>query len=158
MTQTQVSKMAQYSVSLMCLTSIHHIYGAIIYGTPWRLHILMLSIPVIVLTLLFRWLLLKKENKYSWALKGFCMFITLVASVGMIGVYEGLYNHALKNILFFGGASHEILQAMFPAPIYEMPNDLIFEFTGVMQGLIVVPMIVLLTKLSAFVFKKRQAV
>ena len=153
MTQTQVSKMAWHSIALMSLTSIHHVYGAIIYSTPWRLHILMLSIPVTALTLLLKLYFFKKKGKYRWAFKSAFLFITLVPSIGMIGVYEGLYNHVLKNILFFSGASQETLQSMFPAPMYEMPNDFIFEVTGVMQGLIVVPMIVLLMKQRTFSFK-----
>lgn len=153
MTQTQVSKTAWHSIALMSLTSIHHVYGAIIYSTPWRLHILMLSIPVTALTLLLKLYFFKKKGKYRWVFKSAFLFITLVPSIGMIGVYEGLYNHVLKNILFFSGASQETLQLMFPAPMYEMPNDFIFEVTGVMQGLIVVPMIVLLMKQRAFPFK-----
>lgn len=153
MTQTQVSKMAWHSIALMSLTSIHHVYGAIIYSTPWRLHILMLSIPVTALTLLLKLYFFKKKGKYRWVFKSAFLFITLVPSIGMIGVYEGLYNHVLKNILFFSGASQETLQSMFPAPMYEMPNDFIFEVTGVMQGLIVVPMIVLLMKQRTFSFK-----
>ena len=153
MTQTQVSKMAWHSIALMSLTSIHHVYGAIIYSTPWRLHILMLSIPVTALTLLLKLYFFKKKGKYIWVFKSAFLFITLVPSIGMIGVYEGLYNHVLKNILFFSGASQETLQSMFPAPMYEMPNDFIFEVTGVMQGLIVVPMIVLLMKQRTFSFK-----
>ncbi len=153
MTQTQVSKMAWHSIALMSLTSIHHVYGAIIYSTPWRLHILMLSIPVTALTLLLKLYFFKKKGKYRWAFKSAFLFVTLVPSIGMIGVYEGLYNHVLKNILFFSGASQETLQSMFPAPMYEMPNDFIFEVTGVMQGLIVVPMIVLLMKQRTFSFK-----
>jgi hypothetical protein len=155
MTQTHVSRIALYIVALMTLTSIHHIYGALIYDTPWRLHVLMLSIPVIVITVLLRWRLEKNENQYRLALNVLFILITLVPSFGMIGVFEGLYNHVLKNILFFGGASRDTLQSMFPAPTYEMPNDFIFELTGVIQGLIVVPMIVLLTKLL-IVFKKHQ--
>ena len=77
---------------------------------------------------------------------GIFMFVTLVPSIGMIGVFEGLYNHILKNAFFFAGASGNTLQLMFPPPTYEMPNDFLFEFTGVLQGFIAVPMIVLLTR------------
>ena len=157
MTQNQVSKIAWYSVALMSLTSIHHIYGAMIYSTPWRLHVLLLSIPVIALSLLLKSVLLKEESKYKGPLKSVFLFITLVPSIGMIGIFEGLYNHVLKNIFFFMGASQETLQSMFPAPTYEMPNDLIFEITGVAQGLMVVPMIILLTRLLPSIFKRRQA-
>jgi hypothetical protein len=158
MTQTQVTKIAWYSIVLMILTSIHHVYGAIIYSTPWRLHVLIISIPVIALTLLLRWLLFKNESKYRWFLTGFFILITLVPSIGMIGIFEGLYNHVLKNIFFFSGASQNTLQSMFPAPKYEMPNDFIFELTGVLQGFIVVPMIVILTRLASSLVIGKQIV
>ena len=36
---------------------------------------------------------------------------------------------------------------MFPAPTYEMPDDLFFEVSGVLQGIIVIPMVVQFVKL-----------
>src|SRR3546814_15643418 len=49
--------------------------------------------------------------------------IILVPSIALIGVYEGIYNHLLKNILFFSGADRSLIASLFPAPKYEMPND-----------------------------------
>jgi hypothetical protein len=74
----------------------------------------------------------------------------------MIGIFEGLYNHVLKNIFFFVSASKQTLQSLFPAPTYEMPNDLIFEITGGAQGLMVVPMIILFTRLLPSIYKRKQ--
>ncbi len=51
----------------------------------------------------------------------------------MIGFFEGGYNHLVKNILFFGGAHQATLHQLFPGPEYEMPNDLWFEVTGILQ-------------------------
>lgn len=62
METTEVTKVTRYSIALMAITSIHHAYGAYIYHTPWRLHVLMLSIPVIVLTMLLHRRLQKKED------------------------------------------------------------------------------------------------
>src|SRR5688572_31080207 len=100
MNQLQVSRIAWYSVALAVLTTIHHVYGAVLYQTPWRLHILMMSIPVIILTLIFRRQLTKKDSDNKcfafWAF----YFISLVPSLGFIGVFEGIYNHLFKNIMF----------------------------------------------------------
>jgi hypothetical protein len=158
MNQSRVSRIAWHSVVLAILTTIHHVYGAIIYNTPWRLHILMMSIPVIILTLVLEQQLRKKDGGDKcfkfWAF----YFISLVPSLGMIGVFEGIYNHLLKNIMFFGGAGDELLQTLFPAPTYEMPNDLLFEFTGVMQGVIATVMIKGMISLTISLFKERQVV
>lgn len=54
---------------------------------------------------------------------------------------------SLKNILFFSGTSTSTLQEMFPAPTYEMPNDLFFEVSGILQGFIVIPMGIQFAKL-----------
>ena len=146
MFKKQVTKLAWYSISLMVLTSIHHMYGASIYDTPWRLHVLFISIPVMGLTFFLNWLLVRDHSKSRQFVFRVFTLLTLVPSMGMIGIVEGLYNHALKNILFFGGAQTATLEFMFPAPTYEMPNDLIFEVTGILQGLFVVPLIACLSK------------
>jgi len=158
MNQLQVSRIAWYSVALAVLTTIHHVYGAVLYQTPWRLHILMMSIPLAVLTLILRRQLTKKDadNKsfMFWAF----YFITLVPSLGLIGIFEGIYNHLLKNIMFFGGVGDGFLQALFPAPTYEMPNDFLFEVTGVMQGMIAIVLIKQMYSVTISLFKLRQQV
>lgn len=141
MNQSRVSKITAYTVAMMITTSIHHAYGAVVYHTPWRLHILMLSIPVLILTLvLYR--RVKKKEPYRRSLPHWIFFlITLIPSVGLIGIYEGLYNHILKNLLFFGGATNALLRQLFPPPTYEMPNNVFFEITGILQGILVWPLI-----------------
>lgn len=59
--------------------------------------------------------------------------LTLGLAVGMFGLFEGGYNHGVKLLLFFGGASPETMQRLFPPPTYEMPSDAFFETTGVLQ-------------------------
>lgn len=156
MNQIQVSRIAWYSVALAVLTTIHHVYGAVLYQTPWRLHILMMSLPIIILTMILRRQLTKKDadNKcfVFWAF----YTITLVPSLGFIGVFEGIYNHLFKNIMFFGGAGNGLLQTLFPAPTYEMPNDLLFEFTGVGQGFIAIVLIKHMYSLTITLFKLKQ--
>ena len=100
MNKKRVAKLAWYSIALMILTTIHHIYGAAIYNTPWRLHVLTISIPVAGLTFIVYWVLVRNRSKNRFL---FWLFIavTLLVSIGMFGVVEGIYNHGLKNILFF---------------------------------------------------------
>ena len=58
---------------------------------------------------------------------------TLLVPVGLIGFFEGGYNHGVKNVLYFGGLPRATLDQLFPPPRYEMPNDLWFEVTGILQ-------------------------
>jgi hypothetical protein len=153
MNQHRVTNICWYSTALMVLTSIHHIYGAVIYHTPWRLHVLMLSIPVIILTIVLYRVLRQKETINRSFVFWIFFLVTLVPSIGLIGLYEGVYNHMLKNVLFFGGVDRGTLLMLFPAPAYEMPNDLLFEITGVLQGLIVIPLIVKMIALILSLFK-----
>jgi hypothetical protein len=65
--------------------------------------------------------------------QGLFVLGTLGVAVVMIGTFEGLYNHVVKNLLYFGGASPALMMRLFPRPTYEMPNDVFFEITGVLQ-------------------------
>jgi hypothetical protein len=58
---------------------------------------------------------------------------TLIVPIGLIGGFEGAYNHVLKDVLFFAGLGTQQLATLFPPPRYEMPNDFLFEVTGVLQ-------------------------
>jgi hypothetical protein len=59
----------------------------------------------------------------------------------MIGLYEGMFNHLMKNLLYFLGLDRDTLLQLFPPPTYVMPNDFWFELTGIAQALITVPLI-----------------
>jgi hypothetical protein len=59
--------------------------------------------------------------------------LTLVIPVTAIGLFEGGYNHAVKDGLYLAGASPALMHRLFPPPAYELPNDLFFEVTGVQQ-------------------------
>jgi hypothetical protein len=61
------------------------------------------------------------------------MLVTLALPVLGVGLFEGGYNHALKVVLYFAGVSESALRLLFPAPTYELPNDVWFEVTGVLQ-------------------------
>ena len=136
-----IRKVAAYSNALMMLTSIHHIYGAWVYYTPWRLHVLALSIPVLIVN----WFLVRGAvSPFKFYM--FCL-VNFVISVILIGLYEGMFNHLMKNLLYFSGLDKNTLLKMFPPPTYVMPNDFWFELTGVTQALITVPLIYFSIKL-----------
>ena len=129
-----ISRAMLSSSAILLLTILHHFYGAVIYSTPWRTHVAFFAGPVLV-ALAVAWLINRSSPKLAVAPISKWAFVVLagVVSFGMFGLYEGGYNHLLKDILYFAGAPSAILLAMFPPPVYEMPNDFLFELSGVAQ-------------------------
>lgn len=122
------------SVSVMVLTLIHHAYGAIIYEAPFRLHVAFFAIPVILILLLAYRIYRNRSSSVSGKVAFWVfMVVTVLASIGMIGLYEGGYNHLAKNLLYFGGISQAMLDQLFPPPTYEVPDNFWFEATGILQ-------------------------
>ncbi len=120
--------------AVLLLTSVHHVYGAYAYNTPWRLHMVVIS----ALTAAGIAGLLAVLRRHSNDRLGAIVFwayvaVTLAIPVGPIGIYEGLYNHGAKNVLYFSGTPTDTMLRLFPPPTYELPNDLFFEVTGVLQ-------------------------
>ncbi len=149
-----IKSVSFYSNILMLLTSIHHIYGAIIYKTPWRLHVLMISIPVIFVTLLAERYLLKNQAGKQGVVFWIYWLVILVPSICLIGLFEGVYNHLMKDVVFYIGLDTETLLQMFPPPKYEMPNDLIFEATGIAQAIVVMILIGFFIKFTRNVLRE----
>lgn len=121
------------AVALMVLTSMHHAYGAFAFNTPWRMHIILIAAPVALLIVA---LLVVARATPSPRLRAtlvlLAIAVMLVFPAVMIGFYEGGYNHAVKNAVYFlfgEGAA----QSLFPGAMYEMPSDFIFEATGIGQ-------------------------
>ena len=121
------------SIFVLVLTSIHHVYGAIIYKTPWRMHVVYLTIPAAILIASFFSLAWRHRRKpFGRTAAWLGVALVLVFPVGLIGIYEGGYNHVVKNVLYFGGAT-DLVSHLFPPPDYELPNNVFFELTGIAQ-------------------------
>ena len=118
------------------MTTVHHVYGAYLYDTPWRLHVMAFSIPILV----FNWFVQNRRIVNGVVFYAFCIANALVTLI-LIGIVEGVYNQLLKNILFFAKVNTEKLVYLFPTTKYVMPNDFLFEFTVILQALIVFPLI-----------------
>ena len=135
LSETQLAKrVLASSVAVFTLTSIHHSYGAYVYDTPWRLHAVMVSGAV---TLLMAGLLRVSQfsgapRRANAATYAFVVMGSLVMFVGF-GMFEGGYNHLVKDILYFSNVSPELMRQLYPAGRYELPNDSFFEITGVLQ-------------------------
>jgi hypothetical protein len=122
---------------VLIMTTIHHVYGAVIYDTPFRLHIVFISIPVAMAMAAALYVGATRVDRAGRIATWTGIAIILVFAVAAIGFFEGGYNHVLKNIGFLGGGE-EAVKALMPAWLYdpsavEIPNDFFFEATGVAQ-------------------------
>jgi len=119
-----------WTAILYVLTGFHHYYGSVIYGTPWREHVVAAGGSVlcicVVLVILYR-----VYYRRIWLIT--YLLIAFITFGLLIGLFEGFYNHVLKNILYFSGLNTATWRAMFPAPAYEVPQNLVFESTGILQ-------------------------
>ncbi len=137
-TESKISKgLAVGTILLVALTTIHHIYGGFRYDTSWRIIMpIFFFLPMLMLTLYLQSLVLKKNSKTMLAIYSFFEFIGWIV---FLGFGEGGYNHVLKNILYFGGASEDLMIRVFPpefgaAKLFEIPNDWSFEITGILTA------------------------
>jgi peroxiredoxin len=132
--QNLLSRVTWYALTVLLLTTVHHVYGAYVYHTPWRLHVAFIS-GIAAAAIIGSVLVLRRHGDDAadhlafWAFVG----VTFILPVAAIGLFEGAYNHVLKDALYFTGASTSLMIRMFPPPAYELPNNAFFEITGVMQ-------------------------
>ena len=127
------------ALAALLLTSMHHAYGAYIYDTPWRLHVVLVSgLAAVALIGSLRVLRRRSADVVGEIASWVFAAIVFILPVAGIGVFEGGYNHAVKDALYFSGASLRVMYRLFPPPAYELPNDAFFEITGVQQLAVVV--------------------
>jgi hypothetical protein len=132
--QQRLSEVTRYAYGILLLTSVHHAYGAYIYATPWRLHVVALSLAAAAAIGVAAGVVRTHQAGVAGTIAFWILCaVTLAFPFGMIGFFEGGYNHVLKDVLYFGGVSRDVMRTLFPAPVYEMPNSVFFELTGVAQ-------------------------
>lgn len=121
------------TIAILGLTAVHHIDGAIVYHTPWRLHVAVAA-PLVALAILGALYAggSRRGTRAGAAWTRIAGGLILIIPVGLIGLIEGAYNHLAKVLIYFalGGPT---ARSVFPAPTYEMPSNLFFEATGIAQ-------------------------
>jgi hypothetical protein len=130
----QLTKMSFILTAILTgLTSIHHFYGGMIYHTSWRIHgIAGAGVAIVAAYFAYRQFMKNNDRR---GLLVYLAVSTVVLGL-LVGVYEGVYNHLLKDLLYFMGVDHTLWGRLFPAPIYEVPDNWFFEVTGVIQAFI----------------------
>lgn len=125
-----------YAYAALVTTSIHHAYGALRYDTPWRMHAAIVAIlGAAAITIAARVYDAQPESSRG-RFAGWTSIVLVIVLVGVgLGVFEGGYNHVLKNAFFLAGASTTTMTRLFPPPTYELPNDAVFELTGIAQAI-----------------------
>lgn len=128
----------------LLLTAVHHLYGASVYNTPWRMQVAFVAAPGMIVIALS----LFAATRYAGTTPGrvsawLAIVVIALVPIAAIGLFEGAYNHLLKNVLYFSGASRELMVRLFPPPTYEIPDNWFFEITGVLQFFVSLPTIYL---------------
>lgn len=123
------------SAAILVLTVFHHFYAAAIFDTPWRRHVAIIVMPVllvmIVLYVLYQWRPLTMVGKTSlWLF----ILVAALVPIAWLGFFHGGYTHLAKLILVIGGVSQPTFERLCPG--CEVPGDLIYEVTGVMEFLL----------------------
>lgn len=122
------------SVAIFVVTTIHHVYGAYIYNTPWRVHVAIVSgLATALIAASARLLREPLSDGFGASASGVFIAATFLVPFLGFGVFEGIYNHVLKVVLYFAHVSPTLMTRLFPPPTYEMPNNAFFEITGVLQ-------------------------
>jgi hypothetical protein len=119
--------------SVLAMTAFHHAYGAILYDTPWRFHVAVIA-PILAAAIA-RALYLggsRRGTRSGLLWTRIAAGTILVFPVGLIGLVEGGYNHVIKNLVYFLSGP-QIARDLFPPPAYEMPDNFLFEITGIAQ-------------------------
>jgi hypothetical protein len=121
-------------LATLVLTSVHHLYGARQFATPWRAHVAHIAAwagLVIGLCLLVGRL---RAHRTSGRI---AMTAFLMLSVGIcvlwLGLYEGGYNRCVKNLAQAAQLPEAVFNDLFPPSLYEAPGDWFFEVSGALQ-------------------------
>jgi hypothetical protein len=120
--------------AVLILTGVHHWYGAVRFDTPWRAHVIHLAVWIglaLAVFLSIGWLA-RDRRLGRWAVFA-VVTVSMLVAVAWLGLYEGGYNHLVKNALFAAGVSDQAFLGLFPSAIYEPPEDWVFELSGTAQ-------------------------
>src|SRR5262245_42799407 len=107
----------------------HFLHGAHVYDDPSRGHVVAPALAFLVLAAAL-------ISVFAWRPRASAYWLLAVGIgvpfVGVFGLYHGAFSHGLKLLLFASGISPAQLLQLFDSPDFAMPNDLVFELTGLL--------------------------
>lgn len=120
---------ARVSLLALCgLTTVHHVYGALVDGSDQRLHAIAVVIaPVGVGVAALE--AFSRKGRRRWAV----VYAAVAWSLGLLlgGVHSG-YSHVYKDLLHLVGGPADLYVRLNPDEHYP-PDDVFFELTGVLE-------------------------
>jgi hypothetical protein len=137
------------------LTIGHFVYGARLYDDPSRQHVVLPAVGLLAAALVLGGVYLWRPNR--WALWLFGVEVAIV-DVGLFGGFHGGFNHVLKDLFFHFGTDPERIAQLFDSPDFALPDDLLFEATGIAGFLVALIIAVLLVSLIRPAHRSPEAV
>lgn len=115
------------------ISAFHHWYGAVVYHTPWRIGVSYWILGTVLVVYSLLYVYWKNSDNITGRISLWLFFFSAVVFQAGFIIFECIYSHVLKNILFFSGIPTYILETLFPSPAYHLPDNMLFELTGLMQ-------------------------
>ena len=115
------------------ISSGHHLYGAIAYDTMWRAGVSYWILAIVSVMCALLYLYWRCADRPSGKVALWLFSFGAIVFQSGFAMFECVYSHVLKNILFFGGLSQDLLERIYPAPAYHLPDNLLFELSGLLQ-------------------------
>ena len=76
---------------VIAVTTVHHVWGAILYDTPWRLHIVFIGVPIALLFSLLLGLAAGRHGtKSGWLFAVLGAILIVVEATGIAHVPAGI--------------------------------------------------------------------
>jgi hypothetical protein len=141
-------------VALYTAFAVEHAYGAFVYGTPVRL----VGIPPLGLLLAAAlWLFARHARTGGRLALSVGAIIVAVAFIGLAGVLEGGFNHALKVAFHVAGTADDRLRELFGGLNFAVPDDAAFEGVGMATLALAIPVTVRLLRLLRLSGSRRRS-
>ena len=143
-TEQLIKRVTLAFLAQVTLTSIHHVYGGLIYDSTLRLsQPIFAGIEFLIVLGVLSWY---RRTKNGVALTSFSVLIVLIGVVQ--GLFHTIYGHAYKDILFLIGITADRVRNFFlpviPNDFIYPPNDVFFEATGLLE-LVTIYLIIIYT-------------
>jgi putative ABC transport system permease protein len=110
------------------ITIGHFLYGVHRYEDPGRLHVVVPAVVSLALAAAATAALVR------WPRRIVALVLAVVVAVpfvGTFGIFHGAYSHLLKCVMWLAGAPPGTLQGLFDNPDFVVPDDVLFELSGI---------------------------